>query len=90
MAAVMLYGGPLIDDPERLKTVNHMGVDETMFQSGGIGRRRSFVTAVSDLEPGKYWMFLRAVNVLTWQIGWPCSPVVSRGWCGSWDGGVNC
>jgi hypothetical protein len=41
MAAVMFYGGPLIDDPAGLKTVNHMGVDETMFHSAGIGRRRS-------------------------------------------------
>ena len=53
MAAVMFYGGPLIDDPERLKTVNQLGVDETVFQSAGIGRRRSFVTAVSDLEARK-------------------------------------
>jgi transposase len=53
MAAVMFYGGPLVDDPARLKTVNHMGVDETVFQSAGIGRRRSFVTAVSDLEARK-------------------------------------
>ena len=30
MGEVMFYGGPLIDDPERLKTVNHPGVDETV------------------------------------------------------------
>ena len=53
MAAVMFYGGPLIDDPERLKTVSQMGVDETVFQSASIGRRRSFVSAVSDLEARK-------------------------------------
>jgi transposase len=50
MAAVMFYGGPLIDDPERLKTVAQLGVDETVFQSSGLHRRRSFVTAVSDIE----------------------------------------
>ncbi len=30
-----------------------MGIDETVFQSAGIGRRRSFVTAVSGLEARK-------------------------------------
>ncbi len=50
MNAVTDYGRPLIDDPERLKTIAQLGVDETVFQSSGIGRRRSFVTAVSDLE----------------------------------------
>lgn len=50
MTAVTDYGRPLIDDPDRIKSVNQLGVDETVFQSAGIGRRRSFVTAVSDIE----------------------------------------
>jgi transposase len=50
MTAVSDYGRPLIDDPARIATVNHLGVDETVFQLAGIGRRRSFVTAVSDIE----------------------------------------
>jgi transposase len=40
----------LIDDPGRIAIVNQLGVDETVFQSAGLGRRRSFVTAVSDIE----------------------------------------
>ena len=50
MDTVTEFGRPLIDDPDRIATVNQLGVDETVFQSSGIGRRRSFITAVSDIE----------------------------------------
>jgi transposase len=50
MNAVSNYGRPLIDDPDRSRVVAQLGVDETVFQSAGLGRRRSFVTAVSDIE----------------------------------------
>ena len=50
MNTVTDYGRPLIDDPDRIGTVVQLGVDETMFQSAGFGRRRSFVTAVSNIE----------------------------------------
>jgi zinc-finger of transposase IS204/IS1001/IS1096/IS1165 len=50
MTAVTDYDGPLIDDPDRIKTVNQLGVGESVLQSAGIGRRRSFVTAVPDIE----------------------------------------
>ena len=50
MNTVTDYGRPLIDDPDRVRTVVQLGVDETMFQSAGFGRRRSFVTAVSNIE----------------------------------------
>ena len=44
--------GPILPHAQcpEIRTVNQLGVDETVFQSAGLGRRRSFVTAVSDIE----------------------------------------
>jgi transposase len=69
MTAVSDYGRPLIDDPARIATVNQLGVDETEFQSAGIGRRLSFVTAVSDIEARRVLDVFEAVNALTWPVG---------------------
>ena len=53
MNTVTEYGRPLINDPNRIAMVNQLGVDETVFQSSGLGRRRSFITAVSNIETRK-------------------------------------
>lgn len=50
MDTVTIVAAVMIDHPGRIGTVSALGVDETVFQSAGRRRRRSFVSSVTDVE----------------------------------------
>jgi transposase len=50
MRAVLEYGTPLVDDPERTAGVRALGVDETSFLRASPTRRTRFVTGLVDLH----------------------------------------
>jgi transposase len=50
MNAVIEHGTPLADDPDRVGTVDKLGVDETSFQAARPGRATRYVTGLVDLE----------------------------------------
>lgn len=52
MNAVVEYGTPLVDDPDRLAGVSALGVDETAFQAANARRGTRFVTGIVDLSGG--------------------------------------
>lgn len=47
--AVMTYGVPLVDDPNRIGTVEALGLDETLFCRQGRWRRQRWCTSVVDV-----------------------------------------
>jgi transposase len=49
MAAVVEYGTPLVDDPDRLAGVEALGVDETAFLTANGRRHTQFVTGMVDV-----------------------------------------
>lgn len=49
MDAVVAYGTPLVDDPDRIGQVNAMGLDETLFARTGAWRTQSWCTSVVDV-----------------------------------------
>jgi transposase len=49
MAAVRDHGQPLVDDPERLRGVRAVGVDETAFTAATATSPTAFVTGIVDL-----------------------------------------
>jgi transposase len=53
MDAVTAVGSILIDHPDRVGVTSQLGVDETVFGSAGLRRRRSFVSSVTDVEARK-------------------------------------
>lgn len=50
MDAVVAYGTPLVEDPDRIGTVAALGLDETLFVRTGPWRRRSWVTSIVDVS----------------------------------------
>lgn len=50
MDAVLAYGIPLIEDPNRIGPVTALGLDETLFVRTGAWRRRSWVTSIVDVS----------------------------------------
>jgi transposase len=50
MDTVTIVAAVMINDPDRIGKVTALGVDETVFQSAGRRRRRSFVSSVTDVE----------------------------------------
>ncbi len=50
MAAVIEYGIPLVDEPQRLENVTRLGVDETAFLSANGWHSTIFATGVVDLS----------------------------------------
>lgn len=50
MDTVTAVAAVMIDHPDRIGTVAQLGMDETVFQSAGRPRRRSFVSSVTDVE----------------------------------------
>ena len=50
MDAVIAYGTPLVDDPDRIGEVTAVGLDETLFVRTGAFRRRSWVTSIVDVS----------------------------------------
>jgi Transposase len=53
MAAVVDYGTPLIEHPDRIEQVAAVGVDETAFLRARPGRSTVFATGIVDLHRGK-------------------------------------
>lgn len=53
MDAVVLFGEPLIDDPERFGEVTAVGLDETLFARVGEFRRQLWSTQIVDVTTGQ-------------------------------------
>jgi transposase len=53
MNAVVLYGGPLVDDPTRIPAVSALGLDETLFAREGPFRRQRWSTQIVDVRRGQ-------------------------------------
>ncbi len=53
MAAVVEYGTPLVDDPDRLEGVTAIGVDETAFLAANSKRHTQFVTGMVDVTASR-------------------------------------
>jgi transposase len=49
MDAVVAYGTPLVDDPDRIGDVTALGLDETLFARIGAWRTRSWCTSIVDV-----------------------------------------
>lgn len=52
MAAVVAHGTPLVDDPERVGTVEQLGVDETSFLKANRRHRTIYATGMVDTQRG--------------------------------------
>ena len=50
MAAVVLHGTPLVDDPERVGKVTALGIDETSFLAANQKRSTIYATGMVDLQ----------------------------------------
>lgn len=53
MNAVTKIGSTLINDPERVRMVEQIGVDETLFQAASYQRRQAWVSTVTDVGARK-------------------------------------
>ena len=53
MRAVVDYGTPLIDDPNRLAGVEALGVDEHVWVHASTTRRTGYATDIVDVTPGR-------------------------------------
>ena len=53
MDAVVVYGTPLIDDPDRYGAVSAVGLDETLFARVGPFRRQLWSTQIVDVTAGQ-------------------------------------
>src|SRR5690606_24739472 len=49
MDAVVAYGTPLIDDPDRIGEVTALGLDETLFARTGPWRTQQWCTSIVDV-----------------------------------------
>jgi transposase len=50
--AVMAYGAPLVEDPDRIGPVSALGLDETLFCRQGRWRTQQWCTSIVDVSPG--------------------------------------
>ena len=53
MDAVVVYGTPLVDDPDRLAGVRALGVDETAFLAATARHHTEYVTGMVDVTAGR-------------------------------------
>ena len=53
MDAVVLFGEPLINDPDRYGAVTAVGLDETLYKRDGVYRRQLWSTQIVDVEHGQ-------------------------------------
>ena len=53
MDAVVEYGTPLVDDPDRLAGVEALGVDETAFLAANAGHHTEYVTGMVDVTASR-------------------------------------
>jgi transposase len=52
MDAVVAYGTPLVEDPDRVGAVDALGLDETLFCRRGRWRTQQWCTSIVDVSPG--------------------------------------
>jgi transposase len=52
MDAVLSYGTPLVEDPNRIGAVTALGLDETLFCRRGRWRTQQWCTSIVDVSPG--------------------------------------
>jgi transposase len=64
MDAVVLYGTPLIDDPDRIVGVHAIGVDETKWLAAQAAEPTRWVSAVVDVEGRKVLDLLEGRNAV--------------------------
>ena len=78
MDAVVMFGGPLIDDPARYATVEAVGLDETLYVREGRYRHQLWSTQVVDVQRGQLLDVLAGKDVATC-----CAWFAQRkaGWC---------
>jgi hypothetical protein len=50
--AVIAYGAPLVEDPDRIGAVDALGLDETLFCRQGRWRTQRRCTSIVDVTPG--------------------------------------
>ncbi len=50
MNAVIEHGTPLVDDPERIGAVTHLGVDETSFLAANRSHATVYASGLVDLQ----------------------------------------
>lgn len=65
MDAVVLFGGPLVDDPARYASVTAVGLDETLYVREGRYRVQRWSTQVVDVERGQLLDVLDGKDVPT-------------------------
>jgi transposase len=68
MDAVREHGTPLVDDPERMRGVQAVGVDEHVWQHAGAGRRTECATGIVDLTGGAGSRLLDVVRGRTGKV----------------------
>ena len=51
--AVIAYGTPLVEDPDRIGAVAALGLDEVLFARQGRWRRQAWSTSIVDVEAGQ-------------------------------------
>jgi len=51
--AVIAYGTPLVEDPNRIGPVDALGLDETLFCRVGPWHRQQWATSIVDVGPGR-------------------------------------
>lgn len=63
MDAVIAYGTPLIEDPDRIGDVTALGLDETLFCRSGAFNTRSWCTSIVDVNtPVQLWDLVEGRN----------------------------
>jgi transposase len=53
MDSVVIYGQPLVDDPDRIGPIEAVGIDETLFAREGRYRRQRWSTQIVDVRTGQ-------------------------------------
>ena len=60
--AVIAYGTPLVEDPDRIGTVTALGLDETLFCRRGKWRTQQWCTSIVDVTSGRPAQLLDVVE----------------------------
>jgi transposase len=82
MDAVVLYGTPLIDDPDRFGPVGAVGLDEALFARVGPYRRQLWSTQIVDAGAGQLLDIVPGRDSAA-----PCAGFAAR--CEAWRAGIG-
>jgi hypothetical protein len=80
MNAVIEHGTRLVDDPERVGRVRHLGVDETSFLAANRDHHTIYVSSLVDLEGHTLIDMFRGNTAVTAELDRWRRPGVA-GWC---------